>query len=246
MQKRKLFTLLSATALIAAVGVGSTMAYLSDKSNTLTNEFVMTSVGINMNLQEHDVMRSKSTGAYIRMDGIENVDPEHGFGDFTGKDEVVGGNSGIEYKDLQPGEVVPKDPYVSIQRGSVPCYIVVKVDMDNTNLEILDISDNWKPLTDIYDSDTTDGVSYYIYSEDGEPAIVDHKKNEEVIYLELPPVFEHVKVSENIKDHNTTLDDIIVQAAAVQANWLDEDLDPIKMAVDMLNGETTTTENPEA
>lgn len=235
MQKRKLFTLLSATALIAAVGVGSTMAYLSDLSSVKENTFTMAETGINMRLSEHDAMRNKETGEY-------ELRPNHVIGD-GGPTSV----DGVDYIDLQPGEVVPKDPWVTINGSSVPCYVVVKVSTDKTNLEIMDINARWVKLNDNYDTDLNDEIDYYVYSdENGLPFVCDASDMELGTDYDLEPIFEHVKVSSEIVDDDTELDNIVVQAAAVQAKWLEEGVDPISMAVDMLNGETTTTENPEA
>ena len=44
MKNTKLFATLGAVALVAAVGLGSTLAYLSDTTDTVTNKFTLGSV----------------------------------------------------------------------------------------------------------------------------------------------------------------------------------------------------------
>ena len=54
MKNKKLFTAVAAAALVAVVGIGSTMAYLQDESVTRTNTFTIGNVSIDLDEPEWD------------------------------------------------------------------------------------------------------------------------------------------------------------------------------------------------
>lgn len=71
MKKTKLLTTLGAVALIGAIGVGSTFAYLSATTQTVTNTFTVGNVsfdGLNGGLTESLVKRGEN-GNYADADG---------------------------------------------------------------------------------------------------------------------------------------------------------------------------------
>ena len=55
MNKKKLITMVTALALVGAIGVGATLAYLSDKTQELTNTFTFATNGIGVGLDEAKV-----------------------------------------------------------------------------------------------------------------------------------------------------------------------------------------------
>ena len=114
-----------ALALVAALGVGATLAWLTDEES-VTNTFTVGNVDID--LWEHD---------YV---------PETGELDM-GK-EV---KANADYK-MVPGTVLPKDPTVTIEGGSEDCWLFVKAEKtDNLDSFISYTVDpnNWTKLNGV-------------------------------------------------------------------------------------------------
>lgn len=107
MTNKNLAKTVTGLALVGCLGVGATLAYLSDQSS-LTNTFAISENGINITLDE-------------LVYGSEN-----------GERTEVGNN----YTDLVPNQVVVKDPQVHVEPNSVNANVFVKVDNPNTNLTI--------------------------------------------------------------------------------------------------------------
>ncbi len=107
MKKRQLATLGLTLGLVGAVGVGGTMALLSAQSETVTNTFT-----VGKGLHDSDITLNEA-----------KVDSE------TGK-EIVGAErvQTNEYKNLEQGVELDKDPTVSIKNTAADCYVFVKID----------------------------------------------------------------------------------------------------------------------
>ena len=101
MKKKGIITTVAALTLTAIVGIGATLAYLSDKTNELTNTFTI-GAGIDIKLDEAKVVNNEPVG--------------------TERTET--GNS---YTDLFPGQEVKKDPTTTVVKCSNPCYVFMKV-----------------------------------------------------------------------------------------------------------------------
>lgn len=97
MKKKSLITMLVSLSLVAVVGVGATLAYLSDSTQTLNNTFTVGS-NIDISLYEHD---GSATGA-------KDLD-------------------GIAFTDLMPGTSLYKDPTVEVTANSSACKVFIKV-----------------------------------------------------------------------------------------------------------------------
>ena len=105
MKKNKIMLSVISGLLVAAVAVGGTLAYLSDKSNEVTNTF---NVGTGyINDGEHQGLWLDEA----KYDGTESERTE----------------SGNEYGELLPGSVVVKDPTFHMTGGSVKSYVIAKV-----------------------------------------------------------------------------------------------------------------------
>ena len=121
MNKKKILTLLVTTTLIAVVGVGSTLAYFTDKTETLTN--VVTMGKVNARLVENDAIRGE--------DGIweftDNIIPSFW------KDK---GN----YWDVLPGDIVKKNPTVCLEPGSADAWVRVSFNINGDKDKWLDNS----------------------------------------------------------------------------------------------------------
>ncbi len=116
MKNTKLIATLGAVALVAAIGAGSTLAYLTDSTKTVENTFSVGNVTINTpnelksGLLESKVVNEK--GEYV--------------GDTIDKDaETVLGN---DYKKLVAGKKLVKDPtFQGLTATSEDAYVFVKV-----------------------------------------------------------------------------------------------------------------------
>ena len=58
MRKKSLVSMVAAMGLVAAIGVGATLAFLSAETKTLTNTFTFTDQGIDLRLDEAKVVNS--------------------------------------------------------------------------------------------------------------------------------------------------------------------------------------------
>lgn len=199
---KKLVKTVGSLALVGVIGVGATLAYLSAETGTLTNKFVFTQHGIQMSLDEAKI-------------NDNNEVTDH-------NERVPAGQSQI-YDELQPGDVLPKDPTVTITKGSEDCYVVVAVTNANgDNLTTGAIGDKWVELTNV--ENAKPNTKYYRYSE----KVVTSDTQDNV----LQDVFETVKVSNDLSSE-TTFTDIEIKAAAAQAENVEEST-AIQNALDLL------------
>ena len=104
MKKKSLITMLVSLSLVAVVGVGATLAYLSDSTLALENTFVVGS-DINIDLVEHG------------LNGTEEIIAD-----------AEGTLGGVKYEDLQPGDLLKKDPFVRVKTVSNDCYLFMYVE----------------------------------------------------------------------------------------------------------------------
>ena len=105
MKKNKIMLSVISGLLVAAVAVGGTLAYLSDKSNMVTNTF-----NVGAGYEEDD---DGYVGLWL--DEVDIANPES-------RTEI-----GNEYKDLQPGSIVEKDPTFHLTTGSTDSYVFAQV-----------------------------------------------------------------------------------------------------------------------
>ena len=112
MKKTKLLTTLGAVALIGAIGIGSTFAYLTSETGTVKNTFTVGNVEIL--LKESKV--AKENGQYVDKDEPDKWS--------------VTENT---YEDLIPGDVMVKDPTVIVKENEVVANVFVAVKLDAKN-----------------------------------------------------------------------------------------------------------------
>ncbi len=98
MKKTKLLTTLGAVALIGAIGIGSTFAYLTDNTKAVTNTFTIGDVQIT--LDEEDITKNDDSRT----------------------------ETGNAYTNLKPAETVKKDPTVHVEVNSVESYVFMTVE----------------------------------------------------------------------------------------------------------------------
>lgn len=113
MKKKKLMMAVVSASLVGVVAIGGTLAYLSDKSNEVTNTFNVGS-GYVPDDKEHIGLWLDET----EKTGTENptaIDKEH-------RTEV-----GVKYEEMLPGSVVAKDPTFHLTTGSTDSYVFAQV-----------------------------------------------------------------------------------------------------------------------
>lgn len=115
---KKKLTVVAALVLVLAMGVGGTLAYLTDTSDTITNTFTIGNVKISLVENEYDsanpAQPKKADGKLVPV-------------------STKNGAAGQTYK-MIPGTVYYKDPTVTVQKGSEACWLFVKV-VKSTNFD---------------------------------------------------------------------------------------------------------------
>lgn len=104
MNKKKMAMSITSVALVGAVVIGGTLAYLSDKSNMVTNTF---NVGSGYTEEDGHI------GLWLDEKDVANP---------GGRTEI-----GNEYEELLPGSIVEKDPTFHLTTGSTDSYVFAQV-----------------------------------------------------------------------------------------------------------------------
>ena len=146
MKKTKLVTMLGAVSLIGAIGAGSTFAYLTSTTGTVSNTFTVGNVNFDEDLEgglsESKVARNEKSGLYEDVDGTDKW--------LTNKNS---------YTDLVAGEKVYKDPTAHMASDSQKAYLFIrlynseavignekvfaKINIDSNNWKVMDSKDNY-------------------------------------------------------------------------------------------------------
>lgn len=200
MKKTKLLTTLGAVALIGAIGVGSTFAYLTSETGVVKNTFTVGKVqfdtSMGAGLTESEVARD-TDGKYQKdVDGPNNWK----------KTEQ-------EYTKLVAGEELLKDPTVHIAADSEDCWVFAKIENANEDLSIEYNENEWEDVTDAYKTaNQIDGkIDYVVYATKN---IIPTSKT-----VTHSTIFNSVKVSKDLAS-GTEFTPIKISACAVQATGL--------------------------
>lgn len=132
--KKVILTVLS-VALIVALSVTATLAWLQDTTEPVVNTFTEGKVDIDLFEHQYDLTNNSLTNTEIR-------------GDAT-----VAGDEGNSYK-MIPGAVLPKDPTVEVLAVSEACWLFVKIEEINNIDTFLSyaIADGWTVLNGTVDN----------------------------------------------------------------------------------------------
>lgn len=209
MEKKNLKKIALSLGLVGVVGVGATLAALSDTTGNLTNKFVFTSQGIVIALDEAKVdSNNKATS-----------------------DRITEGNEQT-YSNLLPNMVIDKDPTVTVKANSLNCNVFVSVTNSNGEdiLKITDLdSTKWTEIDPAeYEYTAQENTTYYVYQGTKATGTVETDDTFKVVPTSvadtvLEDVFQHVQVG-NVSG-NTTFSNIVIKAAAIQADsQSDEDV----------------------
>jgi len=165
-KSKKLIGLIVAVALIAAIGVGSTLAYLTSKSDTVTNTFTVGKFPDDaLKIWEHAATQQGTDGNYV-----------------AGTAEVKGN----AYTDILPGATLAKDPFLRLAANSPTCYLFMKASGLKTlaNSGVTVTASNfssvagtgvyWLALSTAPDGTALGDDTYYVYCPDGNgvPAVI--------------------------------------------------------------------------
>lgn len=155
MKKKSLVTMLASLSLVAVVGVGATLAFLSDSTGTLVNTFSTTTGYSDEETQAIKIQETK-----LEDDGTYGDKTAYGEDGFTGN----------AYTDLLPGDAVTKDPNVLLGEETIDSYVFIKVEGADALTAVDRDSDNQADFTiDAFNSkwekvDDSEGLDgYYVY-----------------------------------------------------------------------------------
>lgn len=236
MKKRQLAKLGLTVGLVGAVGVGGTLAILSQQSNPVTNTFT---VGAGL------------TATDIKLDETD-LEGKALDSDMSADERTETGNA---YNNIQPGMKLTKDPQVHITAEAADSYVFAKLEnvdeylakvnegvAEDKKSELLNgINTNWK----MYQRDegaTYDGVYVYVGTSNEDKGIVasinaGSKVSVGNIAFDSEKIFEGIQLSTSAalydeKGEGKTLDNIVVKALAVQATDTATSWDDAKAVVD--------------
>lgn len=219
MKKKQLLTMAGSLALVGAIGVGATLAYLTDKTGEVKNTFTI-GQGLDIVLDE---------SVY----GVENQRTEIG----NNYDKVL---PSIEYE---------KDPTVTVKNTETKQYVFMSMLNSNTNLTLKtdgnkEFSENWKEM-DV--EGTPADVRIFVYVDENNVAdtiidgtddqITDDEKNGYQPGIQLPALFDTVKVNSDV-EAGAEFNPIKIKAAAVQAEGFADENEAVKQVLTNLGSFT--------
>lgn len=129
MNKKKAAMSLMSLALVGAVAVGGTLAFLTDTTGKVTNTFTM-GKGYEDETDPEDPGKVLHTGLWLDETKCPTGDRYPTAIGETLEDRVEAsetGTPGVEYKELVPGDIMVKDPTFHMVAGSVESRVVMKV-----------------------------------------------------------------------------------------------------------------------
>lgn len=210
MKKQQIAKLGVTLGLVAAVGVGGTLAILSQTAGPVTNTFA-----VGENIESGDFSLKETPVKY------EN-------GNYV-KDGNKLTSTGNTYNNVLPKAILSKDPTVFFDAEKVSdmanVYMFVEVDgLDEMASMGITVSEedwgtNWKKMnadgtvsTDAFNSATLDGI--YVYDAGSSNYKIDPSELNATEY-KLPAVFTELNVSSTF-DTSSGLNNVVINACAVQ------------------------------
>lgn len=212
MKKNKIMLSVISGLLVAAVAVGGTLAYLSDKSNMVTNTF-----NVGAGYEEE----GPHTGLWLDETAKTGEDNP------TAVDTENRTEEGVAYTDLLPADVIAKDPTFHLTAGSTESYVFAEVKgldalvasnfiikPDNVfDDKTSELNANWVKVDG---EDTLDGLYRYNVTVGGEQS------------YEMEPMFQYIKFDGDVDSDRFNeikeagLENITVRGVAVQTANLNE------------------------
>lgn len=194
MKKQQFITMTIALCLVMILGAGATLAYVTAQSNTLTNTFA---VGSNITAEDIELLETDLDGNPTK--------------------------AGVEYKNIQAGDILEKDPWVNIKANTADCYVFIKISgldaLGEKGIFVQDWSTEWV-LVKANDNAVLDGV--YVYKKTGEAqaaTVVEENTADQALARLFTKL--NVAATATLFDAQSgdpvALTDIKLQACAVQA-----------------------------
>lgn len=115
MKKKNFLTILLSLALVAVIGVGATLAYLTDNTQTVNNKFTFDKIEIT--LKENATVPAGQS--YLIRENKE--------GTVAGTEAIEGSDVGVVYSDILPGATVAKNPYITVSESNAHAYVYAYV-----------------------------------------------------------------------------------------------------------------------
>ena len=197
---KKAMVMVLALAMVCVASVAGTLAYLSHKTEKVTNTFVIGSLFENAT-QDFALMEHKLANDGEGVNGV-----------FTLTTDLVTTN---KYKNVLPGVNVPKDPFVRVNGLKEDAYLFLVVE-DNTGNHISFVMDSkWEPY------ETENGKSIYVYKEADNDYILDRNTTEQINILKDKKVTVDKAFADDT-DINISFTAYIIQSAGLtgrEAAW---------------------------
>lgn len=135
MKKKNFLTILLSLALVAVIGVGATLAYLTDNTQTVKNKFAF-----------DDIVITLKENASVP-DGQSYLIRENKEGTVAGIEAIEGSDVGVVYSDILPGATVEKNPYITVSESNAHAYVYAYVTGVAAPLSVT-WSDGWTVVED--------------------------------------------------------------------------------------------------
>lgn len=199
MKKKQVRNLVLSLALVGAIGGGATLALLTAQSETVTNTFT-----VGKGLHDKDITLDEAP-----------VDST------TGQKKDGPRVQENTYKDLEQGDVLDKDPSVTIAHTAADCYVFVQIsNLIDSPYYSATIKDCWKPVEE--------KENVYVYSDANGPKVVSGG-----LTTTAGNVFDGLTIKDDAPLYTVNdgvvsqveLPKIIVKACAVQATNSDYEKD---------------------
>ena len=222
MKKKKLMMAAVSASLVGVVAIGGTLAYLSDKSNTVTNTFNVGS-GYVPDDKEHVGLWLDETAKT----GTENP---------TAIDKVNRTEEGVKYEEMLPGSVVAKDPTFHLTTGSTDSYVFAQVSgVDamiadgyyftvNQPEKLADpenaFNEKWEKVVDAGTDKDSGFDGLYIYKDIVKGGELDEDGQVVTPADEVEPLFNWVKLGSDVQNEEfATIEDgsVVIKGVAVQS-----------------------------
>ncbi len=160
MKKKNLITTAVSLALVAVVGVGATLAYFTDKTDTMTNVFVSGKVDVTL------------------IDEFNKTETPKGEYEF----DENGVQTGILYTNVMPGDTLDKDVSLMVRDGSSNAHVGIVVTVDHSQNPSADevyklvdeavqrqeavVGDMWQNVQDVnvFDGENIVAGKLYVYN----------------------------------------------------------------------------------
>ena len=222
--KKNKKAMIASLVLVGAVCVGSTLAYLSDQSNTLTNSFTVGQGYVpDEDLQQAVWVDEKD------YDGNQDNDDTTPGKDFYYVDDELrtlkGNNYGTETNKLEAGSVVVKDPVIRLTEESVASWVYMQVTYKKGDVyTFLKGEASKKDLAQVISDEWTVINNNYETAQNGEDVVLEVRYNKrlnstkdgEGLIHNTEALFDHIQIDSTFEGQ-PTITPITIKACAVQA-----------------------------